>query len=317
MVLAVVIAVYNGEKYLEPQLFSIMTQTRCADEVILCDDGSKDGSVDLIKRFISSHGLEKTWKLYCNESNVGYINNFYQGMERSFADIIFLADQDDIWATDKIEKMMNVMENNHDIELLSCRFGLINEEGHQLHGLLVGKSDASGKLIAVNTDDILKAFLWPGMSMAIRKDFFEKNAVFFRNLDLPHDFIFAIFAAEDGGFFQYEYMGCFHRRHGSNVALEEHRIRKLLNLNRKVTEMEIYNKTLLLFLEANLPLIEANLKVKAKYEFNYDRERIIRERRPLSLLKRYQNYGKMRLRSFICDLWLILFGNYREVRNKK
>ena len=68
---------YNGERYLEEQLQSILQQTKMPDEVILCDDGSTDATVKIAEQFIEKNGLGGSWKLFCNESNKGYPENFY------------------------------------------------------------------------------------------------------------------------------------------------------------------------------------------------------------------------------------------------
>ena len=133
MKVAVAIALYNGEKFLRDQLMSLFQQTRQADEVILCDDGSKDGTKEMVRDFIANNGLEKCWHLYENSENLGYIKNFYRAISLSTSDLVFLCDQDDIWDEKKIEVMTSVMEANEAIQLLSCRYGIIDGEGNTLH----------------------------------------------------------------------------------------------------------------------------------------------------------------------------------------
>lgn len=314
MDVAVVVAVYNGEKYIEKQLTSIYQQSRKADEVIICDDGSKDHSVALIEKFISSNDLGKSWKLYCNETNLNYVQNFYHGISLSSADFIFLSDQDDLWEDDKIEKMSAVLFNHPEIDLLSCNFGVIDENDQKIDGFMVETSNQSEQLIKISTGDILRSYRWPGMTMALRRSFFDRTFPSYGGLSVAHDFVFALFAAEEGGFYEYRYLGCYHRRHGNNVAHEEHRVYKLLNLERKISEMKNYNQMLLALLNADLPLTKGNGKIKAKYEFNRERMEHICSRKLISLLKLYRNYDKIRLKSLFCDVWLICFGDYRIFR---
>ena len=89
---SLVIAVYNGEKYLIEQLNSVLNQTEKLDEVILIDDLSTDQSFNIIKKFIEQNNLS-TWKLIKNEKNLGYKGNFRKGLELVSGDVIFLSDQ--------------------------------------------------------------------------------------------------------------------------------------------------------------------------------------------------------------------------------
>lgn len=95
MKVSLVMAVYNGEKYLIEQLDSIRKQTYPIDEVILIDDVSTDNSYELIHQYIDGYKLIN-WKLIKNENNLGYRKNFKKGLEIVDGDIIFLSDQDDL-----------------------------------------------------------------------------------------------------------------------------------------------------------------------------------------------------------------------------
>ena len=68
MKISVAMATYNGEKYIERQLDSIRMQTREVDEVIICDDQSKDRTVEVIEKYIEQHQLQG-WSISVNEEN--------------------------------------------------------------------------------------------------------------------------------------------------------------------------------------------------------------------------------------------------------
>lgn len=114
---SVVMATYNGMKYIEQQLDSIRIQTRQPDEVIICDDHSQDGTFDFINRYIQKHSLIN-WKVLRNDTNLGWINNFYKLFQLASSDIVFCADQDDVWSINKIELMTSVMENDNSVIVL-------------------------------------------------------------------------------------------------------------------------------------------------------------------------------------------------------
>lgn len=116
--ISVVMAVYNGQKYLMAQLRSLVQQTRLPDEILICDDCSQDNSEEIIKEFISNNrGINIIFKK--NSKNVGWRRNFIQGINTVSGDVIFLSDQDDVWAQDKISVMTKIMEIHKEINVLT------------------------------------------------------------------------------------------------------------------------------------------------------------------------------------------------------
>lgn len=79
---SVVIATYNGIKFIEEQLNSILAQSVQPDEVIIIDDGSKVNTEEVVKRYINEHRLNGRWHLHVNEKNKGYARNFLDGAYR-------------------------------------------------------------------------------------------------------------------------------------------------------------------------------------------------------------------------------------------
>lgn len=115
----IVLATYNGEKFLRQQLDSLFQQTVQDFIIEVCDDGSQDGTLDIVKEY-----QEKDARiiLHQNEKNLGYVKNFIYGVKRSESPYIMLCDQDDIWNSDKIEvtlqKMQALEKENRKIPLL-------------------------------------------------------------------------------------------------------------------------------------------------------------------------------------------------------
>nr|AIA93132.1 Glycos_transf_2 [uncultured Oenococcus sp.] len=75
IVFFVIIATYNGEKYIQKQLQSILNQRQQPDEVIIRDDCSTDSTGNLIESFIKENGLSN-WSFKINAFNKGYRGNF-------------------------------------------------------------------------------------------------------------------------------------------------------------------------------------------------------------------------------------------------
>lgn len=100
MKISIAMATYNGSKYIEEQLKSLETQSRKPDELIICDDGSTDTTVDLIDNF--SKTCSFAVQIYRNPVKLGYAKNFEKALQLCTGDLICLCDQDDYWESHKI-----------------------------------------------------------------------------------------------------------------------------------------------------------------------------------------------------------------------
>lgn len=129
--ISVAMATYNGSRFIEEQLRSLLEQTREPDEVIIRDDKSSDDTAEKIRRFIKHNDLQDKWKLIVNEENIGWQRNFYEAVKQTTGDVIFFSDQDDVWLPDKIERLTEFLTEKH----AGCVYGsiiLIDENGNEL-----------------------------------------------------------------------------------------------------------------------------------------------------------------------------------------
>ena len=125
MKVSVAMCTYNGEKYIEEQLNSILHQTKKIDEIIICDDGSKDKTLEICNKILESSNVEYILKL--NKNNLGFAKNFYQAIKLCSGDIIFFCDQDDIWKENKVDLMCQVFDNDPDTLLVFSNAYITNE----------------------------------------------------------------------------------------------------------------------------------------------------------------------------------------------
>ncbi|MHB8938522.1 MAG: glycosyltransferase family 2 protein [Thiobacillus sp.] len=108
--ISIALCTYNGEKYITEQLASYARQTQLPYELIVCDDGSTDATVDIVRQFAVSAPFPI--KLYINEQNLGSTKNFEKTISLCNGDIIFLSDQDDVWREDKIASMSQIFKDH-------------------------------------------------------------------------------------------------------------------------------------------------------------------------------------------------------------
>lgn len=105
MKISVCIATYNGQKYIREQILSILPQLSVNDEVVISDDSSSDSTLSIIEEI-----NDKRIRIYKNSGEQGYTSNFENALKHSDGDVIFLCDQDDVWANDKVQVMLHDLE---------------------------------------------------------------------------------------------------------------------------------------------------------------------------------------------------------------
>lgn len=109
---SVVMATFNGALFLEKQIHSILAQSRMPVSIIICDDGSTDDTVAILKKFSNQYPVIK---YFVNEERLGVIGNFKKAVSfANDADFIALSDQDDIWFPTKLEKLCEKMTSIDD-----------------------------------------------------------------------------------------------------------------------------------------------------------------------------------------------------------
>ena len=105
--IAVLLATYNGERYLPRQIDSLLNQTYQDFNIYIHDDGSKDNTYNII----CDYCLKYPNKIFClnGDSTGGARNNFFYLMNNVEANYYMLCDQDDFWKEDKILKSINAI----------------------------------------------------------------------------------------------------------------------------------------------------------------------------------------------------------------
>ena len=119
--ISVCMATYNGQKYLKEQIDSILCQLGDNDELVISDDHSTDATVEIIKSY-----SDDRIKFYYNEMPKGVTHNFENALLKSKGDILFLADQDDVWLPGKLDALVDFMKQG-DYDVVECNCALVDE----------------------------------------------------------------------------------------------------------------------------------------------------------------------------------------------
>lgn len=132
--ISVALCTYNGARYLEQQLRSILNQSYSPYEMIISDDGSTDNTVGLVESICREASFPV--RIFLNKSNKGIKENFEKAIDACSGDYIALADQDDIWMPEKLSIFSDtILKSDRSVPVLFYSdLSLIDAEGHTLAG---------------------------------------------------------------------------------------------------------------------------------------------------------------------------------------
>lgn len=234
MRVSVAMATYNGANYIEEQLDSIRKQTRAVDEVIICDDCSKDQTVAIVKEYINKHQLQNNWRIDVNEKNIGYGSNFVQAIKKTTGDIIFFCDQDDIWVEHRVDIMTTLMEENKQILMLGSEFEpyRCSEDAPSIPSWELRRLKGNNELEQLKFQGENIFIGCEGCSMCIRKDFFSQILPYWYEGWAHDEFVWKMSLCLDGA---YVYHGITLRRrlHSTNVTMH-----KMRDKNKRIKFLE-------------------------------------------------------------------------------
>ena len=128
--ISIAMCTYNGAKYLSEQLESINKQILLPDELIVCDDGSSDETVDLVKSFAEASDFPV--KLFVNKENLGSTKNFEKAIQLCSGSIIVLTDQDDVWTLDKLSTIEDIFVSQTEIGMIFSDAQMIDDFSNSL-----------------------------------------------------------------------------------------------------------------------------------------------------------------------------------------
>jgi glycosyltransferase involved in cell wall biosynthesis len=183
---SIALCTFNGEKHVLAQLESYRGQTRLPDELIVCDDGSRDRTCDLVAGFAAEAPFPVT--IQVNEENLGPIRNFEKAISLCSGDIIFLSDQDDVWASNKIERMLVEFARFPDAGLVFTNAELVDGDLNSIGTSLWEYTFSPARRATAAKDGLFKVLYREnavtGATLAFRSRF--------RNLiaPIPHDLEF-------------------------------------------------------------------------------------------------------------------------------
>ena len=205
-------ATYQGERYIERQLRSILDQLGASDEVIVVDDCSRDRTVERVKSLQDSR-----IKVFQNDRNCREVYSFGRAIGIAKGDIIFLSDQDDVWLPGRVQLMVNELRRSN-AALITSNFEWMDESERPLDVAFDGVSAMASERYIRNIIDIfIGKTNYFGCAMAFRRELVPMI------LPMPsyvesHDLWIALAANQLGSNLHIDDKTLRKRRHGNNAT---------------------------------------------------------------------------------------------------
>jgi len=216
---SVCMAAYNGARYIEAQIASILPQLAPNDEIVIVDDASNDDTVARINKMRDSR-----IRLYVHKRNEGVVATFEDALRCATGKILFLCDDDDLWAPTKVERTLREFEQHPEAQVVASRVALIDERGSPLPDSRVNRN---GVFQTGFWRNIVKNH-YQGSAMAIRASFLGQVLPFPCGTLFLHDVWIGTRNDARGGrtVFINEPL-VFYRRHSQNAS-QRHDLLRLL-----------------------------------------------------------------------------------------
>lgn len=171
---SIIMPVYNVKKYLVEAMESAINQTYDNFEIICIDDGSQDGSSEILDEYAKYEKVKVVHK-----KNTGYGNSMNLGLEMATGDYISILEPDDYIEKDTLESIMAIIDSEGDLDIVKCNFSFVKGENEkEIIPTKVLKDDSKyGRVLYGN--DILSLYLgyiahWTAF---YRREFLLKNGI--------------------------------------------------------------------------------------------------------------------------------------------
>lgn len=316
----IMMATYNGEKYLKQQLESILNQTYTDWDLYVSDDGSSDNTVKLLESYMYKDDRIK--KILHNNKYHGAFNNFFNVMKyvKTSTDVnydyYFYCDQDDIWVNTKMETEINILSKKATPCLCYSNLNFISEDGIDLQ---IKMSDYTNLDLSKNPYNIFFSYryIW-GTTIAHNRSLWDFVYIdnYTGKYNISHDNYLGKTAVLVG---EVEYIKdplVMYRRTGRNVSGTPGRYGKFGVIKRLVTKLpKIINQHAAVYWD-NLYLLD---ELKVKNDFCDDLRTLIMNG-GFDALKIIKKYNIKTSDSFISNLsikMVLFLGLYKHTKTFK
>lgn len=213
---AVLLATYNGEKFLEEQINSLINQTYTNFDIIIRDDGSIDQTLKIIEKYEKKYP-KKIINITDNIPSKKAQKNFFLLLKYAFDskkyDYYMFCDQDDVWLEDKIYLEINKLKSIKGAGLVFTDLMVVNEYKETISNSFMTYSKLPNRSLSIN--ELLIQNNMPGCTMAFNDDLVKH--INLESINLMHDWHIAIVAALFGKTLFIDKPTILYRQHNNNT----------------------------------------------------------------------------------------------------
>ncbi len=221
LAVSVALCTRNGARFLPAQVQSICTQDMPPRQIVLSDDGSTDGSVDVVRSALAQWGADRSIELtvFQNTQPLGVTRNFEQAVRACRHELIALSDHDDVWHPGRLARMAAPFEARPDLSLLHSDARLVDAQLVPLGMTLFQALEVQPAEIAAIArgeafDVLLRRNVVTGATTVLRRSLLEVALPF--STEWVHDEWLGAIAAATGGMDVLPEPLIDYRQHGSN-----------------------------------------------------------------------------------------------------
>ncbi len=216
-VVDILLATYNGEKFIRTQIDSVINQTYTNWKLIVRDDGSTDNTVEIIKKYVK-HYPNKIKLIEDTDRNLGPSNNFSRLLASSTAEYIMFCDQDDLWKENKVEitlkRMLEVEKKLNQPILVHTDLEIVDRELNTISDSMFDFQNLNKHYVSIN--QLLVQNNVTGCTVMINKKLKELAEPIPTERITMHDWWLALVAAAFGRIEFVDEATIKYRQHGNN-----------------------------------------------------------------------------------------------------
>lgn len=186
---SVVMCTHNGAKYVREQVRSILEQTVLPGELVISDDASTDGTLDVVRGAFETAASENPEvvkvkiQMHVNETALGVTKNFETAISLSRGNVVFLADQDDVWFHNKVEVLLSHINSDAGNSFVFGDAALITEEGLDIgHSLFEALAISKRELNGITGSDpyrvLVRRNIVTGATVAFSRSIYDRATPF-------------------------------------------------------------------------------------------------------------------------------------------
>lgn len=172
--ISVALATLDGARFVAEQVRSILSQTTPVDEIVVGDDGSRDGTLDVVRREVERSSVEVRLRILDGASEGGVAANFTRILAATRGELVLLSDQDDVWRRDRVASAVRRFADDPALDALFGDARLVDADGRPLGSTLFGalpvrEAELDAVIHGRAVEVLLRRNIATGATMAVRR----------------------------------------------------------------------------------------------------------------------------------------------------